>query len=92
MLQVYNYLLLSPSFWLLSLLIIITSLLPDFSIQCFDAFGFKWNDIFPGAGNMIPDQLKQRFQNVSLTKTSNSNNNNNNNETREGDAIQITQL
>lgn len=91
MFHVYNRLLISPSFWLLSLLIIITALMPDYSIQAFNAFGCQFHKIFPGTG-IIPEKLKQRFKsnsNVNNNDTSFNNYNGNNLETVR---VQTTQL
>lgn len=88
---VYNRLLIAPSFWLLSILIIVTCLLPDYSIQAFKAFGFKLNSIFPGPGkNMIPENLKRRFTTTGSNNNDNSFRNYNDNHALE--TVQTTQL
>lgn len=91
MFHVYNRLLISPSFWLLSVLIVVVSLMPDYSIQAFSAFGFHLNNIFAGPGTkIIPEKLKQRFMNNGGNNNDSSFNNYNDNHNLE--TVQTTQL
>uniref|UniRef100_A0A336LPY0 Phospholipid-transporting ATPase n=1 Tax=Culicoides sonorensis TaxID=179676 RepID=A0A336LPY0_CULSO len=94
MFHVYNHLLIAPSFWLLSILIIVTALMPDYTIQAFNAFGFRFKNVFPGTNKMISEKLRQRFKdNINNNQTSFNNyldghiNHNNNLE-----AVHTTQL
>lgn len=48
LLWVYNNLLTSMTFWLLFIMIIVASLIPDFSIKAIKAFNIKIGPIFPG--------------------------------------------
>lgn len=84
-----NRLLISPSFWLLSILIVITSLIPDYSIQAFNAFGFRLNSIFPGhSTKIIPEKLKKRF----MSNGTNNNDSSFNNYNENIEIVQTTQL
>lgn len=44
----YNKVFISPSFWLLSILIVVATLVPDFFLMSMKAFGCKFSSIFPG--------------------------------------------
>lgn len=55
---VYNNLLTSLTFWLLTALIIITALLPDYAIKSFKAFNINLGPLFPGSKQMFK-QAKQ---------------------------------
>lgn len=48
LLWVYNNLLTSLTFWLLFIMIIVASLIPDFTIMAFKAFNIKLGPLFPG--------------------------------------------
>lgn len=51
MLWVYNNLLSSLTFWLLSMVIIIAALIPDYTMKVCKAFNIKIGPIFPGNRN-----------------------------------------
>jgi len=66
----YNKILLSPSFWLLSILVVVASLIPDFFLMSMKAFGYKFSAIFPGPADIsrkIKSHSKPEQENGSTT-------------------------
>lgn len=57
MLNVYNNLITSATFWILNVLIIITALLPDYTIKAFRVFDIKIRPVIPIDANVF---LKKR--------------------------------
>jgi hypothetical protein len=48
--MVYSYLLMAPSFWTVSLVIIVAGLLPDFTLKAMQAVNIKFGRFYPGSG------------------------------------------
>lgn len=67
MLWVYNTLLGSPTFWLLSLFIIIASLLPDYTLKVCKAFNISFGSIYPGDRKAM--RAKKLFDNHRRTES-----------------------
>lgn len=51
MLQVYINLLGSMTFWLLSILVTVAALLPDYTLKVCKSLSIKFGPIMPGTGN-----------------------------------------
>lgn len=60
MLHVYTNLLGSPTFWLLSIVIIIAALIPDFARKAYISLNLNVEKIFPGASKSARDAFFKR--------------------------------
>lgn len=58
MLSVYNNLIRSATFWILNFLIIITALLPDYTIKAFRIFDIKIRPVIPIDKNVFMKKRK----------------------------------
>lgn len=67
MLQVYNNLLSSMTFWVLSLLILVAALVPDFTIFAAKAIDIKIGHIFPGGAKFRNALFQRRTRAVEST-------------------------
>jgi hypothetical protein len=59
--MVYTNLLSSSFFWILSSLIIVTGLLPDFFFKALEALNFRFKTIFPGNQKMGTKRLRPKL-------------------------------
>lgn len=55
---VYTNLLSSPSFWILSIIIIVSGLLPDFTLKAMDIMGMKPRTIYPGKSKISKTKIE----------------------------------
>lgn len=71
MLSVYNNLIGSATFWILNFLIIITALLPDYTIKAFRIFDIKIRPVIPIDRNVFMKKRKylQNSNDTSLNST-----------------------
>lgn len=65
MLWVYNNLLASPMFWLLSTLVIIACLVPDYAIKVCKVLNLRVNHFYPGSR----EQARQKKQRGDIEST-----------------------
>jgi hypothetical protein len=49
--MVYTYLLAAPSFWVVSAIVIVAGLLPDYTLKAMQAVNIKFGRFFPGSGS-----------------------------------------
>lgn len=59
--MVYNNLLASPTFWMLSLLIMTAGLLPDMTLKAFDSLNLRMRTVFPGNEKMGTLKFRSRL-------------------------------
>lgn len=50
----------SMTFWLLSLILTVTALLPDYTLKAVKAFNIRFGPIMPGTGNCRRDASNRR--------------------------------